>query len=315
MRRKGSVPSRRGGGGGISNFERDPVSRRFLKTLLREFAFRPSRRLGQNFLCDRRIRDTFVERAAVDGEFVLEIGPGLGALTRRLVEKADSVVGVEKSRHLLAPLKFVLEGQRRFHLIEKDVLALKREEIAGWGEPVVVGNLPYSVTTPILFRFLEEELPWKRLVVTVQEEVGKRILARPGRSTYGALTIAVRLRAEVRKILSIPPSAFYPVPEVRSTVLEITPLERRWRRSGTEEILKKIFSRRRKTFRNAVSGIEGGDAAMEKAGINPTLRPEEIDIERYRRFLGFVLSEGSSWRRRESPGSERAESRIKSAEI
>ncbi len=184
---------------------------------------RPKRSLGQNFLVDPNLRRKIVEAVPFDRvDRVLEIGPGRGALTEGLLERAPELVVIEKDRELAAVWAQRALEEPRLRAIEGDVLD---HALAGLGEPrttAVVGNIPYNLTTPILFHLLEPPRP-AVIVLMVQREVADRILADPGTRAYGALSVGVRTVADVERLFGVPPSAFRPRPRVESTVIRIAP--------------------------------------------------------------------------------------------
>jgi len=186
---------------------------------------RPKRSLGQNFLVDPNLQRKIVAAvAAGEGEPVLEIGPGRGALTRHLAARRVRLSAVELDDEMAEELARRYEEDVRVEIVHGDVLALDLPSLApgDWGRTCVVGNIPYNITTPIIFRLLQ--LPHPRdIVLTVQAEVAARILAEPGTRTYGALSVGVRLHARPLRICRVPRSAFRPVPRVDSAVLRITP--------------------------------------------------------------------------------------------
>jgi len=186
---------------------------------------RAKRSLGQNFLVDPNIQRRIV--AALDlepGDEVLEIGPGTGALTRHLAAQAGRVVAIEKDDDLAAALRAEFEGTPGVTIVHGDALEADLRALVHDPDRVkVVGNIPYNITSPLLFHLLESGLHAERIVVMVQREVADRILAAPGEKAYGALSVGVRTVADARRLFHVGRAAFRPVPDVDSTVLLITP--------------------------------------------------------------------------------------------
>lgn len=258
---------------------------------------RPAKRsLGQNFLIDRGIQARIVEALGADpASEVLEIGPGGGALTGHLEGRVRLLLLVELDDALAAELDVRFRGREDVRALHRDFLELDRREVAE--DPsglLVIGNIPYSITTPILFRLLAPPRP-RRIVVMVQEEVADRILAEPGGKEYGALSVGVQSVAQVERVLRVPRGAFRPVPRVDSAVLRITPIDPS---PLTEEeaeafraLVRALFQWRRKklgTILREHPGLGGTGAAgadpreagrrrieqARAAGLDPDRRPE-----------------------------------------
>lgn len=268
--------------------------------LLKRHRLRPKKRLGQNFLVDDRVLARILDAAELTGrEAVLEIGPGLGGLTRALAGRAWRVLAVEKDRSLAPVLSEVLEGADNVRVLWADALELDLKAVCAqyFGDrPVrVAANLPYYVTTPILMKLLEEGPPVERIVVMVQREVAERLTAEPGTKAYGALTVAVRWYAErVEWVARVPPSSFVPRPAVDSAVvrLDLRPREREDRESlRLFRVVRAAFGQRRKTLLNALShafaedlGREAVRRALAEASVAPERRGEELTLEEFIRL-------------------------------
>ncbi len=268
----------------------------YVAGLLRSGEVRPKRRLGQNFLVDRNVLGRVVAAAGagrgLTGATALEIGAGFGGLTLALVEAgAARVVAVEKDATLARLLAKNVAGRDEVVLAVGDALALDLRALCG-GEAVVVGNLPYSVTTPLLLRLLEPPLFWPRAVVMVQLEVAQRILAPPGGKDYGALTLAVAAQARPSLAFRVSRHSFLPQPEVDSAVVI---LERREVTAGGLDaaglgrlaaVVRAAFGQRRKTLANALAAGLGLDRAevtdlVRAAGVDPARRGETLELEEY----------------------------------
>jgi 16S rRNA (adenine1518-N6/adenine1519-N6)-dimethyltransferase len=214
---------------------------------------RPKKSLGQNFLIDGNLQRKIVEALDLQHhDEVLEIGPGKGALTRHMAGACRSLILVELDRELAGELAKEYEDVDGVRVIQGDILDVHTQELT---EDVsrlkVVGNIPYNITSPILFHLLAPPRP-REVLLMVQKEVGERILGEPGTSAYGALTVGIRTVAEARKVLKVPPSAFRPVPAVESMVIGIRPHSPAPLTTSEEAALRNLtriaFQRRRKQF-------------------------------------------------------------------
>jgi 16S rRNA (adenine1518-N6/adenine1519-N6)-dimethyltransferase len=257
---------------------------------------RPRKRFGQHWLIDPGVLDRIVAAAELQaGERVLEVGPGRGALTERLLASpAAAVVAVELDRDLLVGLRQRFGTDPRFHLIGGDVLEVPLEPA---GEPRadrVVANIPYNITGPLLERLvgrLDQPLspPYRRLVLLVQRELGERIRARPGESAFSALSVRLQLLAHCRSVCPVPPRCFAPAPKVDSEVIVLDPLPPSQRLTPElartlEPLLRRTFASRRKMLRNTLAGLlpEAELAALAaETGIALTQRPQELDPGRW----------------------------------
>jgi 16S rRNA (adenine1518-N6/adenine1519-N6)-dimethyltransferase len=253
--------------------------------------------LGQHFLNDRRILSKIAD--ALDpqpDETVLEIGPGRGALTTILRERARRVIAVEVDRALAELLRKNF-ADTNVEVVEADVLQTDLGALAG-GEYVLVGNVPYYITTPILFHALRRPRP-RRAVYLVQREVAERMSARAGDREYGALSVNVQAHAAVETIFRVPAGAFHPPPKVESAVVRVTPLttsvvapdeERAFR-----ELVQSAFGLRRKQMRRVVREIYGlsaeeADRVLAVAGIDPTTRPETLTPQVFAALLRAIAA-------------------------
>lgn len=266
-----------------------------LKALLASHGFAFKKQLGQNFLIDGHILDRIVEAAELtenDGAF--EIGPGAGVVTQRLAAAVKRVVAVEKDAALANVLRDSLAGQNNVELVMGDVLKVSLETL--WERFVdcdrvsVVANLPYYVTTPILFHILESAVQPHNIVVMVQKEVADRMCASPGTKDYGVLSISVQYHAEVDKVAKVTPGSFMPPPTVDSTVIRL-----RCRPNKAVSVLdeglffrvvRAAFGTRRKTLQNSLAGSSLFDKstcikALETSGIDGVRRGETLSISEF----------------------------------
>jgi len=252
----------------------------------RRGAYPPTlKRLGQHFLADRRILERIADSLELTpADTVLEIGPGRGALTDLLADRAGRVVAVEIDRALAALLRERYAGRPRVRIVEQDVLASDLAELAGTDRFVLAGNVPYYITTPILFHALRRPRP-ERAVYLVQLEVAERMAAPPGSKTYGALSVNVQSVAGVEVLFRVPAGAFSPPPKVESAVVRVTPLASPVVAPEDEErvraFVQAAFALRRKQMRRVLRtiggvGPEAAEAALAEAGVDPDARPETL---------------------------------------
>ncbi len=252
--------------------------------------FPPTRKsLGQHFLTDRRILGRIADALQLTGgETVLEIGPGRGALTDILVGRAGRLIAIEYDRALAEMLRQRYARRGNVLIAEADVLDVSLGELAA-GPYVLVGNVPYYITTPILFHALAAPRA-ERSVYLVQREVADRLSAAPGTKEYGGLTVNVAAVARAETLFRVPAGAFSPPPKVESAVVRITPLATPLVDPGEERALRTLvqsaFGMRRKQMRRVVRSLHGVDAAqadalLETAGVEPEVRPETLTPEQF----------------------------------
>jgi 16S rRNA (adenine1518-N6/adenine1519-N6)-dimethyltransferase len=251
----------------------------------RRGGFPPTRKsLGQHFLTDRRILGRIADALHLTGsETVLEIGPGRGSLTDILVERAGRLIAIEYDRALAEILRQRYLRRSNVLIAEADVLEVSLGELAA-GPYVLVGNVPYYITTPILFHALTPPRA-DRAVYLVQKEVAQRLSASPGSKEYGALTVNVAAVARAETLFGVAAGAFSPPPKVESAVVRITPLAESLVRPEEERpfrlLVQGAFGMRRKQMRRVVRSLyavdpEGADALLGAAGIEPEVRPEVL---------------------------------------
>ena len=250
--------------------------------------------LGQHFLSDPRILGRIADALELTGtETVVEIGPGRGALTAQLATRAGTIVAVEVDRRLAELLRQRYADDPRVRVVEADVLSVRLAEVAGTDDFVLVGNVPYYITTPIVFRSLEPPRA-RRSVFLVQKEVADRMAAAPGSKTYGALSINVQAVARVQSLFRVPPGAFQPPPRVDSTVVRLVPRAEPDVRPEEEArfrtLVQQAFAMRRKQMRRVVRSLfsldaESADALLAAAGVDPEVRPETLSAADFARLL------------------------------
>ena len=261
--------------------------------MLRRLA--PRHRLGQNFLIDLNLMRKVVEAAGPQpGDLLLEVGPGTGSLSEHLLDSGAELIAVELDRGLAELLRNRFADNPRFTLIEGDALAGKHhlnvELLETWrsriaarpGTGRLIANLPYQIATPLLIELLVQVPEMTTLTCTIQKEVGVRLMADPGGRDYGPISVVAQTLAEVHRVATLPPQAFWPRPKVDSVALHMArrselpfPLERA---GGFALLLQQAFMQRRKMLRAGLKPILGDDtvAILEQVGIDPTARCESL---------------------------------------
>lgn len=252
--------------------------------------------LGQHFLTDRRILQRIVDALDIrSDETVVEIGPGRGSLTELLAPRATKLILVEYDRALARALRDRYESNPSVSVVEADILTVRLGDIAG--EPYkVIGNVPYYITTPILFHALEQPRP-TRVVFLVQREVADRVVAAPGSKEYGALSVNVQAVATAEQVFRVAPGAFHPPPKVESAVIRVVPRNNPVIAAHDEAAFSRFvqdaFGMRRKQMKRVLRSIltlspEQAGAALAAAAIDPTARPETLSPEDFARLLAAI---------------------------
>ncbi len=280
------------------------------REVLKAHGLRPLRARGQNFLIAARNLDRVTEAAEVTADqAVLEIGTGMGRLTQRLAERARHVVSVELDRGLHAIAAERLAGLPNVTLLHCDFLAGKHriapavteaaQRARGDGPLNVVSNLPYCISSPAIVNLLEWDVAVDRMCVMVQAEVADRLTARPGTKQYGPLTVFVGYWAQVEALFGLPRRAFWPVPEVSSTLVRIARRAGRQRRpEGYEafaDTVRRLFSMRRKMLRSALKKAWNGRAAervLAQTGLGPERRVDTLTAEEFEAIAGIGAGDG-----------------------
>lgn len=248
-------------------------------------------KLGQHFLIRGAILDRIAAAACGDGcDLVIEIGPGRGALTEYLLQRAPRVIAIEVDPELVVYLRAKFSGEPKLEIVHADVL---ETDLGQWGPAAVAGNLPYYITSPIIEKILALAPPALRAVLLMQKEVAERLAAGPGSRDYGYLTVKTALHAGVKKLFAVKPGAFNPPPKVDSTVIRLDPHARAAElgiadvRSFTE-FLGACFRQKRKTLRNNLAG------SYEKATVDAlpeaVLRAEQIPLETFAAIYRRLVS-------------------------
>jgi 16S rRNA (adenine1518-N6/adenine1519-N6)-dimethyltransferase len=263
---------------------------------------RPKKQLGQNFLVNPEVLNIILEAAELtDNDTVIEIGAGLGRLTDVLVRRAKRVIAVEVDELLYKALAAQFSIDSRVHLLNADILKLELNSLFESDNTPhlykVIANLPYNITTPILWKLLAHQKQIHSCILMMQKEVAERIVAGPGGKDYGALTIGVAYHAETTLITTLSPENFYPAPKVDSALLKLTMRESPKVSVDDEELFFKVvrtgFRTRRKMLKNALvrgrfASAEGLAAAFKELGIAPERRAETLDIAEFAALANFL---------------------------
>ncbi len=258
--------------------------------ILRAFNIKANKSLGQNFLINPEVVNRIIEVAEIqEGDRVLEIGPGIGTLTQALAMAGADVTAVELDAKLPAVLAKTLEGAGKVRIVQGDILEQNIIELMN-GEPFkVVANLPYYITTPIIMKLLESDLPIERLVTMVQKEVAERMEASPGGKEYGALSIGVQVRCDVSIPIVVPANSFLPAPKVDSAVVMCKLLAQPPVDIVDEglffRVVRAAFSQRRKMLSNCLKTMglnsEQVQAWLTRAGVDGKRRAETLSLQEY----------------------------------
>jgi 16S rRNA (adenine1518-N6/adenine1519-N6)-dimethyltransferase len=263
------------------------------RSLLKKYGLEAKKSWGQNFLVSERAYDAIVDACALDEKrWAVEIGAGLGTLTARLAERAGRVIAIERDRDMVRVLRGELGENARVEIAEANALTFDYASVAeqAGAPPVVVGNLPYQIASPILFRLLESRAKIARIVIMLQREMAERIVAAPSTAEYGALGVMVAMSGRAKIVCRVPAGAFVPPPRVESAVLRIEPFAGGATRVPVrdEERFSKVvhaaFNQRRKTLRNALRAISEDaklDAALTKANVDGKRRGETLSVEEF----------------------------------
>ena len=270
-------------------------SHKATKEVVQKHNFKFSKSLGQNFLIDTNVIDRILEGARVtEGDYVIEVGPGIGTLTKEMGRTAEKVVAIEIDKTLIPILEETLADFPNIEVINQDILKVNVQELVKEklnGGPVkLIANLPYYITTPIVMKFLEEDIPVTDIVVMVQKEVADRMNAQPNSKDYGALSVAVQYYCDTEIVAKAPRHMFMPQPNVDSTVIGLHVREEKKYNVDNEDIffktVKASFGQRRKTLLNSLGGLgflskDQIKVALQEANIDEKRRGETLSIEEF----------------------------------
>ena len=276
----------------------------YVRSILREKEYTIKKKLGQNFLVDQNYVEKISAAAEiVPSDWVLEICPGLGVHTSAMAELAHKVVALEIDRELVAILRETLAFPN-VAVVETDALTADWRDILeeqGWsaGSVKLVANLPYYITTPLVMKALESDVPFAALVVMVQREVAERMVAPVGSKDYGVLTLAVQYYSQAEIVTRVPRSVFLPAPEVDSAVVRLVPKPPPVAASRPElfQVIRAAFQQRRKTIRNSLKALakawnlppEALDEALNCAGVRGDVRGEDLTLQDFGRLTESLV--------------------------
>jgi 16S rRNA (adenine1518-N6/adenine1519-N6)-dimethyltransferase len=281
----------------------------YLRRLFALHDIRPKNKLGQNFLIDLNLLDLILRTAELSHEdLAVEIGSGTGGLTARLAQEAGAVLSVEIDQAFFSLAGEAVAGRDNVRLLHADILRNKNElnplvlhaldelrRQTGCRQLKLVANLPYAVATPVIANFLLSDLPIERMVVTVQWEIAERLMARPGVKDYAALAVLVQSLADVFLIRRLPPSVFWPRPQIASAIVLIRPEAAKRARVGDvirfRSFLRNLYTHRRKNLRGALASFPGGrrektevDRTLSEMGLDGMTRAEALSVEQHLRL-------------------------------
>jgi len=277
------------------------------KRIMRTNSIFAKKSFGQNFLIDDNILEGIVDSANVTSEdTVIEIGPGLGNLTHYILEKGAKVIAFEIDNDMIDILNSRFNNNN-LEIINKDVLKVEMEEYIANKKFKVIANLPYYITTPIIFKLLEYRKNIQSITIMIQKEVADRITSTPHSKDYGVLTINTNYLADVKKLFNVPNTSFIPAPNVTSSVIQIVPNNLKEVALGIrdeetfKDLVKKAFSARRKKLSNSLAntGLNGMtkqeiDSMIQSVGLNLNCRAEEVCIEDYVKMANIIVEKESS---------------------
>ena len=263
--------------------------------LVKKHGFKFTKSLGQNFLIDDNIVDKIVAGAGIGpGDKIIEVGPGIGTLTREMASRAQNLMAVEIDKNLIPILEDTLGDYDNVKVVNEDIIKADIrgliDENLGGGPVKLVANLPYYITTPIIMRFLEENINVTDIVVMVQKEVAERMNAQPGGKDFGALSVAVQYYCDTEIIAKVPRHLFVPQPNVDSIVIALRVRSERKYKVDDEglyfKVVKAAFGQRRKTLLNSISSMgnlakDQVKEALEEAGIDPKRRGETLSLDEF----------------------------------
>lgn len=275
-----------------------------IRTIMEQYNIKPVKSLGQNFLISSQVQKKIIEAAAIErDDLIIEIGAGLGVLSKEIAYRAGRFIAIEIDKHLIPVLEEELEDHKNIVIINEDILKLDIQNdvicrITYEGEGFipacikVVGNLPYYVTTPIIMKLLEDSSGINEIIFMIQKEVAKRIIAKPGTKDYGALSVAVQYYSRPEILFYVPPSSFIPRPKVYSSVIRLsiykTPPVRVLDKDLFFRIIRASFGQRRKTLLNALFNAkifafdkEEIKLILKGVGISEGIRGETLSLNQF----------------------------------
>lgn len=267
-------------------------------SILNKYGLRANKKLGQNFLISEDVVNEIVEKSEITSDdVIIEIGPGLGTLTKELVKRAKKVFAIELDENMIEILNTRFQVFQNLEIINDDVLKVDLKELTkDFSNVKVVANLPYYITTPIIMKLLEDRINIKSITVMVQKEVGERLCATRLDKEYGAISVSVRYYTNPQIIIDVPKENFLPSPEVDSCVIKLDLLEKPRVELKNEKLffrlVKGAFTQRRKTINNSLTctgkSKEEINEILQKLNIEPKLRAENLSLEDYARISDLM---------------------------
>ncbi|MCM3740061.1 16S rRNA (adenine(1518)-N(6)/adenine(1519)-N(6))-dimethyltransferase RsmA [Oceanobacillus luteolus] len=277
------------------------------KEILKKYSFAFKKSLGQNFIIDPNILENILKHAGVDKSAgVIEIGPGIGALTEQLAIHADKVVAFEIDQRLLPILQDTLKNYSNIEVLHQDILKADVHQVIKEqfeeNQPIhIVANLPYYITTPILMKLLRDRLPLESITVMIQKEVAERMAAKPNTKSYGSLTIAIQYYTNAKVVMNVPKTVFNPQPNVESSILKLELRDEPAVLVKDEDfffgVMKASFAQRRKTLRNNLANHlqemdkETLQKVLDRVEIDGGRRGESLTIEEFARLADGLYEE------------------------
>ena len=277
------------------------------KFILKKYNITANKKLGQNFLINDEVIENIIEASKINSsDLVIEIGPGLGTLTKELLEKAGKVICIELDKKMIKILTDRFSLYENFELIHEDVLKVRLNKIIkdekeknGFQSAKIVANLPYYITTPIIMKLLEDRLDLESITVMIQKEVADRLIAIPGEKETGAITYSVYYYATAEGVMEVPNDSFIPEPEVTSKVIKLTlrkepPVEVK-SRGVMFKIIKSAFMQRRKTLLNALTNTkvfmskEEGIRILKELQLDENVRAEKLTLDDFAEITNKIL--------------------------
>lgn len=271
--------------------------------ILKKYNIRANKSLGQNFLVNQNVVDEIVNSAEISKEdLIIEIGPGLGTLTKQLLEKAGKVICIELDERMIKILNDRFSLYDNFEIINDDVLKVDLNQIIEKENKKckIVANLPYYITTPIIMKLLENKLNIESITVMIQKEVADRLIAIPGEKLAGAITYTVYYYCESEKVLEVPPESFIPEPEVTSEVIKLnlrkSPAVQTLNAQKMFSIIKTAFMQRRKTLLNSLTNgnifnsKQEAIESFESLNISQNARAEELNLEQFAELADYITN-------------------------
>lgn len=272
------------------------------KFILDKYHIHANKNLGQNFLVDDDTVSGIIEAANISkDDLIIEIGPGLGTITKELLERAGKVICIELDERMIEILNDRFSLYDNFELINEDVLKVDLQTLINkenMKTTKVVANLPYYITTPIIMKLLEERLDIETITVMIQKEVAERLVAEPGKGESGAITYGVHYYTKPKTVLQVPNTAFIPEPKVNSTVIQLEVQKEPTVKVSNEEklfeLIKIAFMQKRKTLVNALTNSnkygtkEKVEKVIEEMGLDLRIRPEKLTLENYAELAEMI---------------------------